>query len=243
MLNIKLESEYVASLFGIGITNTFFTSILVTFIILFFSFLFYKKKDDKNIFIDFVKIIINKLYDFIENTINNRELSLKVLPVVATFFIFILMTNIMALIPGFLGSIFLENAGEKIPLLRSPNSDLTTTLALAIISVFSVQFFSVKALGVKQFIKRFINFSSPVKFILGFFELISESVKILSFSFRLFGNIFAGEVLLLVIAFLTPYFIPLPFMFLEIFVGFIQAFIFAILTLTFIKIGMLKPEK
>ncbi|RMD61501.1 ATP synthase F0 subunit A, partial [Candidatus Parcubacteria bacterium] len=78
--------------------------------------------------------------------------------------------------------------------------------------------------------------------VLGFFELLSEIVKIFSFSIRLFGNIFAGEVLLLIIAFLVPYLIPLPFMILEVFVGFIQAFIFAALTLTFIKTSTLHPQ-
>jgi len=89
-------------------------------------------------------------------------------------------------------------------------------------------------------VKRFFNFKNPMAFILGFFEMISEAVKILSFSFRLFGNVFAGEVLLLIIAFLVPYIIPLPFMILEVFVGIIQAFIFAILTLTYIKTSTMR---
>jgi F-type H+-transporting ATPase subunit a len=108
-------------------------------------------------------------------------------------------------------------------------------VALALFSVLAIQFFSLRTLGFKGYIGRFLNFVNPIKFILGFFEVISESVKVLSFSFRLFGNIFAGEVLLLIIAFLIPYIIPLPFMILEVFVGIIQAFIFAVLTLTFIK--------
>jgi len=154
---------------------------------------------------------------------------------VATFFIFIVTANLLALIPGFLGSLFVRVPRGRVPLLRSPNSDLTTTLALALFSVFAIQFFSLRALGLKGYLGRFFNFTNPIRFVLGFFEMISEGVKVLSFSFRLFGNIFAGEVLLLVIAFLIPYFIPLPFMLLEVFVGVIQAFVFAVLTLTFIK--------
>lgn len=133
--------------------------------------------------------------------------------------------------------------GHPVPVLRSPNSDLNTTLALAIFSVVSIQFFSIQVLGLGGFISRFLNFKGPIEFILGFFELISESVKVVSFSFRLFGNVFAGEVLLLIIGFLVPYIIPLPFMLLEIFVGLIQAFIFAILTLTFIQTGTLSKVK
>ncbi len=242
MLDIKLKSEYVISFFGLDITNTFLTSILVTVIIFIIALYFYRNRTKNNIFIQTTKLTIKKLYYFIMTKIDDEVISRKVLPIIATFFIFILTANLLALLPGFLGSMFLKNGVEQISLLRSPNSNLTTTIALAIISVFSVQLFSVKALGLKNFLKRFLNLSSITKFILGFFEMISESVKILSFSFRLFGNIFAGEVLLLIIAFLTPYIIPLPFMFLEVFVGFIQAFIFAILTLTFIKVGMLKHE-
>jgi len=67
--------------------------------------------------------------------------------------------------------------------------------------------------------------------------MVGEFAKIISFSFRLFGNVFAGEVLLTIVAFLAPYFIPLPFLFLEIFVGFIQAFVFAMLSLVFLAIA------
>jgi F-type H+-transporting ATPase subunit a len=148
--------------------------------------------------------------------------------------------NLLALLPGFLGSFFVHTADGNIPLLRSPNSDLTTTLALTVVSIFSIQFFSLRILGFRRYVARFFDFSGPVKFILGFFEMISEAVKVLSFSFRLFGNIFAGEVLLLVIAFLVPYIVPLPFMILEMFVGVIQAFIFAVLTLTFIRTGTMR---
>lgn len=242
MLNINLEPEYVINILGLNITNSFLTSIIVTIFLTFFAVLFYLLKNKKTFYTLFIKILIRKVYKFINSIVEDANLTEKILPLITTFFIFILSANLFALIPGFLGSINITTSSTTLPLLKSPNSDLTITLALAIISVFSIQFFSIKNLGFKIFIKRFINFSSPVKFILGFFELISESSKILSFSFRLFGNVFAGEVLLLVMAFLMPYFIPLPFMLLEIFVGFIQSLIFAILSITFIKIGILNNE-
>ena len=92
--------------------------------------------------------------------------------------------------------------------------------------------------GWKGRLKTFFNFESPIAFFVGILELISEFAKIISFSFRLFGNVFAGEVLLTIMAFLLPYVAPLPFMFLEIFVGFIQAFIFGMLTLVFISMAV-----
>jgi F-type H+-transporting ATPase subunit a len=122
-----------------------------------------------------------------------------------------------------------------IPLLRSANSDLNMTLAIALMSVFFIQAIAIKNLGVKTYLGKFFNFSNPIFFFIGILELISEVIKIFSFSFRLFGNIFAGDVLLIVIFSLVPYVAPLPFMAIEMFAGFIQALVFAMLTMVFVK--------
>jgi F-type H+-transporting ATPase subunit a len=241
MINVNLQSEYIFSLFGLSVTNTFYTSVLVTLLLVIFSINFYlHQRDHQDIIINSLRVVIYELLKLTDNVTQNRRLSKKILPVITTFFLFIVTANLLALIPGFLGSFFVLTPDGEVALLRSPNSDLTTTLALAIISVLSIQLFSIQALGIGGYLKRFINFSGPISFVLGFFEMVSEVVKIFSFSFRLFGNIFAGEILLLVIAFLTPYIIPVPFMILELFVGIIQAFIFSILTLTFIKTSTLR---
>ncbi len=244
MLSIKLQPEYVLSFFGLSITNTFLTSLLVTAILGALGIIFYaKRRDHKSIAINGMRILVFELLKITDMVTRNRNLSKKILPLVATFFLFIVSANLLALIPGFLGSFFVKTPAGTFSLLRSPNSDLTTTLALALFSVFAIQFFSLRALGIKRYAGRFLNFANPIQFILGFFEMISEGVKIVSFSFRLFGNVFAGEVLLLIIAFLIPYVIPLPFMILEVFVGIVQAFIFAMLTLTFIKTSTIRPPE
>ena len=93
-----------------------------------------------------------------------------------------------------------------------------------------------------SYLKKFFNFTNPIYFYVGILELISEFSKIISFSFRLFGNIFAGEVLLTVIAFLIPVIAPLPFLGLELFVGFIQAVVFAMLTAVFLKMATISHE-
>jgi F-type H+-transporting ATPase subunit a len=241
MLNISLQSEYVASVFGLPLTNTFLTSLIVTVLLVvlgvFFSIRRRYYRNRTNWFFDGIRVLFFKSLQFTDQITQDRALSKKIIPLAATFFLFIVTANLLPLVPGFLGSFFVQTPAGNLPLLRSPNSDLTTTLALAVCAVFGIQFFSVQMLGVKKYIGRFFNLTSPVDFFLGFFELLSEAVRILSFSFRLFGNLFAGEVLLLVVAFLAPYIIPLPFMILEVFVGIIQAFIFAILTLTFIKMS------
>lgn len=236
MLFIGLNSEYILNVFGLKLTNSFLTTVLVTITISLFVLIFKPGSKKGNLITEGLRVIVYELLKLTDAVTKERELSKNILPIVSTFFVFIICSNLLALTPGFLGSFFLVNDfGNKIPILRSPNSDLTTTLALATISVLSIQFFSIKSLGFKKYISRFFNLNSPIQFILGFFEILSEGVKVLSFSMRLFGNIFAGEILLLVIAFLVPYIIPIPFMILEVFVGIIQAFIFAMLTLTFIK--------
>jgi F-type H+-transporting ATPase subunit a len=159
--------------------------------------------------------------------------------------------------------------GEAIiPLFRSPSTDLNSNVALALISVLMTQVFGVIALGPGYFTK-FVNVKGMIRafgpdehgqrrgctgmlvaflfgamdFFVGALETVSELAKIISFSFRLFGNIFAGEVMLLVLASLVPLVLTLPFLGLEVFVGLIQAFIFYILTLAFFSTATISHEQ
>ncbi|MFC1653466.1 F0F1 ATP synthase subunit A [Patescibacteria group bacterium] len=129
-----------------------------------------------------------------------------------------------------------------VPYFRGPTADLNTTLALAFSSIVLVQFVGFKFLGL-SYSGKFINFSGPIDFFVGILELFSEISKVISFAFRLFGNMFAGEVLLAVIAFLVPLFAPLPFLGLEIFVGFIQALVFSMLTLVFMNLATISHSQ
>ena len=126
-----------------------------------------------------------------------------------------------------------KQAGLLVPYLRSANTDVNTTLAIALIAMVTIHFWGFSALGLGH-LGKFINFKEgPIGFFVGILEAIGEVAKIISFTFRLFGNIFAGEVLLIAMAFLFPLIGIIPFLGLELFVGAIQAFIFAILTLVF----------
>jgi len=148
----------------------------------------------------------------------------------------------MGLLPGF-GSIGLHEVEEGhevfVPIFRSTYADVNMTFALALVAMTSVQVFGFTMLGFKKYAgKFFVNpFKNFVGSFIGILELVSEFSKMISFSFRLFGNIFAGEVLLLVMSFLVPYIIPLPFYGLELFVGFIQALVFSFLTLVFLQMA------
>ena len=130
-----------------------------------------------------------------------------------------------------------------IPFFHPPATDLNITIGFAIVAFVSIELAGVFMLGLFKYGGKFINFKSPLAFVIGLIELLSEMARLISFSFRLFGNIFAGKTLILVIMFLTtPYFVPVPLIAYEFFVGFIQAFIFAILTLYFIKLAIEEPH-
>ncbi len=137
-----------------------------------------------------------------------------------------------------------EEAGVLVPFLRAAATDLNFTLALAIISVFYTQIAGVQALGLKYFGKFFVNPArgGVIAMIAGLIEAVTEVAKLISFSFRLFGNIFAGQVLLFVMPFLTAFLLPVVFYGFEVFVGFIQAFVFAMLTLVFLSMAVISHD-
>ncbi|MDO8516160.1 MAG: F0F1 ATP synthase subunit A, partial [bacterium] len=173
--------------------------------------------------------------------LGTRQAAEKYLPLVATIFIFVMTSNWLGLMPG-VGSLIVHEGDTVVPLFRSPAADLNFTLALATSVMIMIHLIGISVIGIKHHSGKFFNFKNPIHTFVGLLELVSEFAKIVSFSFRLFGNVFAGEVLLGIIAFLVAYIVPLPFLFLEVFVGFIQAFIFAMLTLVFIAGAIAEPE-
>jgi len=181
-----------------------------------------------------VEAVVDGLLSFVDSVTHDRQRSVRFLPIVATIFLFVILSNWIEIVPG-LGvvGIWEQHEGERVlvPFIRSASADLNVTLAVALFSVVVTQIVGIRAVGVGLHLKKFFNFTNPIMFFVGLLELVSEFAKIISFSFRLFGNIFAGEVLLIVVTTLVPYIVPLPFLFLEIFVGFVQALVFAMLTL------------
>lgn len=138
-----------------------------------------------------------------------------------------------------------ESHGEEgvfVPYLRAGTADLNTTLALAVFTMGMVQFIGIKYLGLAYF-KKFFNIKDPISFFVSILETVSEIAKVVSFSFRLFGNIFAGEVLLVVIGALVPLIVPMPFYGLEIFVGFIQALVFSLLSVVFFNVATISHDE
>lgn len=213
-------------------------------------------------FQNIVEFMVEAFYNFAQGI--DRQNIAKFFPICATIFFFVLYSNVFALVPG-VGSIggcvrpvethtaseaapppaFAESLPgscgeglEVVPALRSPSADLNVTLAIALWAVVAVEVFGFQALGL-SYLTKFFNFREGFMGVyVGILELISEFVRIIAFAFRLFGNIFAGEVVLVVMSFLFPYLLPLPFYGLELFVAFIQAVIFSVLTLVFMSLAV-----
>jgi F-type H+-transporting ATPase subunit a len=236
-MHISIKAESLQNFIGLPITNSILATFLLLSILLLLVFAVKSKK------LKLIPTGIQNILEIIIDALDNLARDIAgvkarvFLPFFVSSFLFILLSNYLGLLPGF-GSIgfWEELHGEKIlvPLFRGPTADLNTTIALALSSVFLIQFWGVKYLKLGYF-SKFINFKGPIDFFVGILELISEIAKIISFAFRLFGNIFAGEVLLTVISMLTFGIATSPFMGLEIFVGFIQALVFALLTLVFMQ--------
>lgn len=238
-LHIALKAEEIGHLFGIPITNTMVTGYIVMAVILIVGLLVgsrLKKIPGK------VQTLFESVVEFflkyMEEVLESRTLALTYFPIVFTLFFFILLGNWLGLLPG-VGSIFVvspEGHGS-VELFHPIATDLNITLALAFVAFISIEIAGISMLGLKYF-GKFVNLKSVIGFLVGIIELISEFVRIISFSFRLFGNMFAGKTLILVAMFFVPYILPVPLLLYEVGVGFIQASIFALLTLFFIKLAV-----
>lgn len=240
-MDISLAAEPIAYIGSFPVTNTLVMALLISLALVIFSVIVKLKLSRVPQGVqNFVELVMERVIDFMAGVTQNRDKAYKFFPLVFTIFIFVLLSNFIELLPG-LGSIgrYAAHNGERVlvPFIRSASADLNVTLAIAIISVMATQIFGILGIGFFKYTKKFLNFTDPVMFFVGILELISELAKMISFSFRLFGNIFAGEVLLLVIGFLVPLIAPIPFLFLEIFVGFVQALVFAMLTLVFLTMA------
>ena len=252
MLHVSISAEPLFHIGPLTVTNSLLTTWISMLLLIFLVWMGTRAIQliPKNLGQNLWEMVLEFFID-LTTSISGKTKAVIFLPLILTFFIFILAMNWIGLIPG-VGTIGIKHQQsiESVeahddpeaqtpltPIFRAGTADLNTTLALAIIAMFAVQYYAFRHIGLKAHLSKFINFSNPINFFVGILELISEFAKIISFAFRLFGNIFAGEVLLAVMAFLIPFLIPVPFLGLEIFVGLIQAFVFAMLTLVFLTLA------
>ncbi len=239
-IHVSIKAEELTQWMGVPITNTLIMSWIVVALLVLLAFVI--KRNVKLVPGKF-QIVMETMFggaqQFVADSLESETLAKRFTPFLVTLFLFILIGNWLEFIPGVESIVFHTAEGHEVPLLRAINTDLNIPLALAIIAFITIEITGITVLGVWKYAGKFFNFHSPVGFFVGLLELLSEMIRLISFSFRLFGNIFAGSVLVMIITFLAPYAIPAPFILFEVFVGLIQAAVFALLTLFFIKLAIM----
>jgi len=253
---------YAEPLFKIGnfqVTNALLTSWLAVFVVIIISVVLRMKlKKVPGKLQHVFEIIIGGALSLVDQVTNDRKISEKIFPVVFTIFIFILFNNWLGILPfvGSMGFTMMEEGHSVfVPLFRGGTADINMTLTLGIITVIGSNIFGVITLGVWKTLNKYVKLQelgsiftkvrkdpsvlvvAPISFFVGIIELIGEMAKIASLSFRLFGNIFAGEVLLSSMAAILSFVLPTPFLFLEVFIGLIQALIFSLLATVYFTIA------
>ena len=242
-LHISLAQEPLGFFLGLPITASLITSWIVVAILLIAGFFIGRN----------LKLIpgkgqvaleelISTLYKYVKDTLEDAKLAERYFPLITTIFLFVVLANLLGQFPG-MESIGFHNAeGKLIPLFYPVNADLNIPLALAIISFLTIEISGIVYLGFFKYAGKFINFKSPIDFFIGILEIIGNLARLISLSFRLFGNILAGHLLIIVLMFFVPYLLPLPFMAFEVFIAVMQAGIFALLTLFFIRLSIAEPH-
>ena len=242
-LHITLAAEELFSVWGLPVTNTLMTVWVVIALLLLAGYLVGRRVrlipgKVQNAF----EMLFEFVFNYIEETLGSRALAERFFPLIVTLFLFIFAANLFEFLP-FVESIGIRHGEEFIPLLRSANTDLNVTLALALIVFLTIEITGVVVLGFLKYWSKFVNLKGGVLgFLIGLIEFVSNLARLISFSFRLFGNIFAGGILIAVAVAFVPLLLPVPIMLFETFVGLIQAAIFSLLTLAFIKIAITEPH-
>jgi len=256
----ELPAKEVFHLFGFPITNSIIGAWLTMIVLVGFSYAVTRRmKMVPGRLQGAFEFLLGWLYNLCQR-VAGEENGRRFFPVVATIFLFVAFNAWLSLIPGF-GSITVTNAeGHQVHFLRGANTDINMPLALALVSFIFVEYFGLKSLGIR-YLGKFLNvgqflrsigqivrgriraglnglFTGVIHVFVGFLEALSELVRIISFTFRLFGNMTAGEILLLIAAFLIPWVFAIPFYGLELLVGFVQALIFSGLTLVFLTLAV-----
>ena len=242
-INVVLSPEPLGSIGGFVITNTLLMSWFVVVLLVVVAVLVGRRlKMTPSRIQTLFEWLVEFVYDYIAEVLESRELARKFFPYLITIFLFVFTSNLIEFTPG-IGSILFNNGKESVPLLRSVNTDLNVTLMLAMLSFIVIEITGISFVGAWKYAGKFVNVrGGAIAFFIGIVEFFSEVARIISFSFRLFGNIFAGEVLILVVTYFLPVVAPVPVMMFELFVGFVQAAIFALLTLFFIKLAIMEPH-
>lgn len=238
--HISIAPETLFHLGPIAITNAQVLGLIGSLLLLWILFSVAKavRTGSRSRFMHAVMALFENLYDTAVEVIGDKKIAVKVLPLAVTLFLFFLINNWLGLLPV-VGPL----TWNELPILRGAAADLNTTLGLAVVSIITAQAWAIKRRGLFGNAMRYTAnpFKDPLHFFIGILEFIAEFSRTAALALRMFGNVFGGEVLLIVIAFLTSYFaaVTLPvFYILELFVGAVQAYVFFMLTIAFISLGL-----
>ena len=221
--------ETLLTVAGFHVTNTLLTTVLVDLVIVAIVVLVRRRL---SLAPGKLQAVMESVVEYLQNItepVAGGRTGL-IFPWVFVFFFFVALSNLVGLLPGF-GTIGFTRDGGFVPLLHVSTSDLNLTLALAIVSVVATNVISIRTIGVKQYLRRFIVLT-PLFFV-GLLELLQELTKFVTFSFRLFGNISAGEMVLGTMSSILAFIVPVPFLAFEVLVALIQGLVFALLTMAF----------
>lgn len=235
----SLSPEIIFGSEGIGLTNTVTATIITDLILVLLVFMIARNVRIVPGYLQSVAEMGMDYFYTLTEQISGKNTA-RIFPWFASFFIFIFFSNVIGLLPGFgtIGVFHNEpTTGYKTltPLFRAATSDFNVTLALATVSIVATHTIAVQTIGFKEYIKRYLSFH-PIYLFVGLLELVSEASKLFSLSFRLFGNIYAGEVVLMTISSLFAFVAPIPFILLEMIVALVQALVFSMLTMVFMSI-------
>jgi F-type H+-transporting ATPase subunit a len=239
-IHISLASQTLFTVFGFNVTNAMVTGgiSLVIFLAVFIYVSQMVARGRYNRFVGFMQWAFEGMLSQIDSVIPDKKLARKIAPLALTIFFYVLISYWMSVIPG-LETIFYNG----VPVLRSITADMNFTFALAIIALIIVQVYAIRQHGHIGNLRRYLRnpFKDPIGSFEGFLELIGEVSRYSALSLRLFGNAFAGEILLIIIGALTSYLsvavLPL-FMGFELFIGLIQAYVFFVLTIIFTALAL-----
>lgn len=242
--SVPLAAEPVTTVFGITLTNSMLFGMIVAVIVLVvFSWAARSTTVHPH---HKLRFAVESLVDFViglgEDNLGSRAKSITYMPLLLTLFTFILFSNLFALIPG-VGTINVTTPEGQIPLLRAFTADLNATLALAILTIGTIQVMALRELGLKKHLKHYFTSKpwNPMNLFIGAIEVMGEFIRILTLSMRLFGVIYAGEVLINVVGLLAGNFgwaATFPIYLLEIFFGVIQAYLFMMLSMVYLGIAI-----
>jgi F-type H+-transporting ATPase subunit a len=248
-----IEPDVLVQFFGIPLTNTFMLSLFIVGFLVFVAFFAVRRftlvpgKVQNGI-----EVMYESMVGLVEQIAGTKELAIRIFPLIGALFVYIGIANLIGLIPGLTSFTYNDTA-----IFRTPTSDFNTTFGLALAMVVLIQLASIREWGVVGYIGRFIKVKEVfqgfrkgmkdgimaiVQLFIGFLDIISEAAKVISLSFRLFGNMFAGEVLAILVLGAFAYLLPSLWLSLNLLFALVQAVVFGTLVAAYYTLAM-KPQE